>query len=199
MICLYLICITMSQQLLMKIGYYSIFEIKTPKGIKYQIDNGKTIYIERFKKYVINPYRDVKEFRTLDKAKDYIKLKLVKKSQDKKKKIDKLPKSLYLVLIKEESSGRTFVKVGITSKRFIMRRFSKAYGYDGYTVETILRRIDTPHAEKLESEIKETLNKKRSVKKYRPLLESFSGYSECYSMLCLEEIINVFDSLTKNV
>ena len=116
----------------------------------------------------------------------------------KKKKLSKLPKSLYLVLIKEESTGKTFVKVGITSKRFIMRRFSKAYGYDGYVVETILRRIDTQRAEELESEIKEKLNKKRSVKKYRPILESFSGYSECFDYLCLEEIVKIFDELTKN-
>jgi len=101
-----------------------------------------------------------------------------------------------LVLIKEESSGKTFVKVGITSKRFIMRRFSKAYGYDGYVLESILRRIDTPEAERLESEIKEKLNKKRSVKKYRPLLESFSGYSECFDYNGLNDIIKIFDSLT---
>jgi DNA-binding Lrp family transcriptional regulator len=145
----------------------------------------------------MNPYRDLKEFASLDKAKDYVGLKLVKKSQDKKKKIDKLPKSLYLVLIKEESTGKTFVKVGITSKRFIMRRFSKAYGYEGYIVETILRRIDTPNAEKLENDIKEKLNKKRSVKKYRPVLESFSGYSECFDYLCLDEILNIFDEMTK--
>lgn len=183
----------MTQELVLKIGYYLIYEIKTPRGKKYQVDSGKTIYLERFKKYIVNPHRDVKEFRTLDAAKDYVNLKLVKRSQDKKKKIDKLPKSLYLVLIKEESSNRTFVKVGITSKRFIIRRFSKAYGYEGYVVESILRRIDTPNAEKMESEIKDKLNKKRSVKKYRPLLESFSGYSECYSLLSLEEIISVFD------
>ena len=183
---------------ILKIGYYSIYEIKTPRGVKYKVDSGKTIYIQRFKKYVINPYRDEKEFTSLDKAKDYVGLKLVKKSQDKKKKIDKLPKSLYLVLIKEESTGKTFVKVGITSKRFIMRRFSKAYGYEGYIVETILRRIDTPNAKKLESDIKEKLNKKRSVKKYRPILESFSGYSECFDYLCLEEITKIFDSITKN-
>ena len=181
---------------ILKIGYYSIYEIKTPRGVKYKVDSGKTIYIERFKKYIINPYRDTKEFTNLQKAKDYVGLKLVKKSQDKKKKIDKLPKSLYLVLIKEESTGKTFVKVGITSKRFIMRRFSKAYGYEGYIVETILRRIDTPNAEKLESDIKEKLNKKRSVKKYRPILESFSGYSECFDFLCLEEIVKIFDELT---
>jgi hypothetical protein len=122
---------------------------------------------------------------------------LVKRGQDKKKKLAKLPKSLYLVLIKEESTGKTFVKVGITSKRFIMRRFSKAYGYEGYVVETILRRIDTPNAEKLESDSKEKLNKKRSVKKYRPILESFSGYSECFDYLCLDDIIKIFDSMTK--
>ena len=116
-----------------------------------------------------------------------------KKIKDKKKKIDKLPKSLYLVLIKEESTDKTFVKVGITSKRFIMRRFSKAYGYEGYVVETILRRIDDVDAEKLESQIKDKLNKKRSVKKYRPILESFSGYSECFDFLCLEEVVKIFD------
>jgi DNA-binding Lrp family transcriptional regulator len=157
------------------------------------VDSGKTIYIARFKKYIINPYRDIKEFKSLDKAKDYVNLKLAKKSQDKKKKIDKLPKSLYLVLIKEESTDKTFVKVGITSKRFIMRRFSKAYGYEGYVVESILRRIDTKNAEKLESDIKEKLNKKRSVKKYRPILESFSGYSECFNILSLEDIVKIFD------
>jgi DNA-binding Lrp family transcriptional regulator len=188
----------MSQELLLKVGYYSIYSEKTRIGLKYIVDSGKTIYIAKYKKTVMNPYRDVKEFKSLEKAKEYASLKLVKKSQEKKKKIDKLPKSLYLVLIKEESSGKTFVKVGITSKRFIMRRFSKAYGYEGYIVETILRRIDTSDAERLESEIKEKLNKKRSVKKYRPLLESFSGYSECFDYSGLDDIINIFDSLTKN-
>lgn len=187
----------MSDELLMKIGYYSIYLKKTTRGVKYVVDSGKTIHIQRFKKTIINPYRDLKEFTTIEKAKNYVELKLVKKSQDKKKKIDKLPKSLYLVLIKEESTNKTFVKVGITSKRFIMRRFSKAYGYEGYIVETILRRIDTPDAEKLESDIKEKLNKKRSVKKYRPILESFSGYSECFDYLCLNEILSIFDEMTK--
>jgi hypothetical protein len=185
----------MPQELLFKIGYYSIYINKTKKSTKYVVDSGKTIYIERFKKYIINPYRDVKEFKSLEKAKEYVELKLVKKGEEKKKRLSKIPKSLYLVLIKEESSGKTFVKVGITSKRFIIRRFSKAYGYDGYVVESILRRIDTPDAEKLESEIKDKLNKKRSVKKYRPLLESFSGYSECFDYNGLEDIIKIFDSL----
>ena len=185
----------MLRELLFKMGYYSVNQIKTLKGIKYEVDSGKTIYIERFKKFIVNPYRDVKEFRTLEKAKEYVNQKLKKKSTEKKKRLDKIPKSLYLVLIKEESSGKTFVKVGITAKRFIMRRFSKAYGYEGYVVETILRRIESPDAEKLESDIKDKLNKKRSVKKYRPLLESFSGYSECYDFMCLNDIVEIFDSL----
>ena len=186
----------MPQEVLQKIGYYTIYVKKTPKSTKYIVDSGKTIYIERFKKTIINPYRDLKEFTSLEKAKEYATLKLVKKNKEKKKRIDKLPKSLYLVLIKEESTGRTFVKVGITSKKFIMRRFSKAYGYEGYVVETILRRIDTPDAEQLESDIKEKLNKKRSVKKYRPILENFSGYSECYDFMCLDEIIVIFDKIS---
>jgi hypothetical protein len=184
----------MSQELLSTIGYYSIYQNKTTNGITYTVDSGKTIKVGRFKKIIMNPYRDVKDFKSIDKAKEYVKSKLAKKSQDKKKKIDKLPKSLYLVLIKEESTDKTFVKVGITSKRFIMRRFSKAHGYEGYVVDTILRRIDDVAAEKLESEIKDKLNKKRSVKKYRPVLESFSGYSECFDYLCLEEVVKIFDS-----
>jgi hypothetical protein len=59
-----------------------------------------------------------------------------------------------------------------------------------------LRRIDTPDAERLEDEIKDKLNKKRSVKKYRPILESFSGYSECFDYKGLDDIIKIFDSLT---
>ena len=184
----------MSQELLLKVGYYSIYSEKTKTGVKYVVDSGKTIYIAKYRKTIMNPYRDIKEFKSLEKAKEYASLKLVKKSQEKKKKIDKLPKSLYLVLIKEESTDKTFVKVGITSKRFIMRRFSKAYGYEGYVVDTILRRIDDVDAEKLESQIKEKLNKKRSVKKYRPILESFSGYSECFDYMCLQEIVSIFDS-----
>jgi hypothetical protein len=183
----------MSEETSIKIGYYTIYTLKTRTKTVYQVDSGKTIYIARFRKYVANPYRDVKEFTTLRKAKDYVNDKLKKSKNKKEKKLEKLPKSLYLVLIREESTDRLFVKVGITSKRFIMRRFSKAYGYEGYVVETILRRIESPDAENLESEIKEKLNKKRSVKKYRPILESFSGYSECFDYLCLSDIIDIFD------
>jgi hypothetical protein len=175
------------------IGYYEVTEIKDGLSTIYEVDSGKYVYLARFKKYIVNKTRDIKTFKTLEKASDYVQIKLGKHKKVKEKKLSKLPKSLYLVLIKEESSGKTFVKVGITSKRFIMRRFSKAYGYEGYVVETILRRIDTPNAEKLEGYIKEKLNKKRSVKKYRPILESFSGYSECFNILGLEEIIKIFD------
>jgi nitrogenase molybdenum-iron protein alpha/beta subunit len=182
--------------LLLKMGYYSLYQEKTSKGIKYIVDSGKTIYIDRLKKYIINPYRDVKEFKTIEKAKEYVTLKLKKKTQEKNKKLSNLPKSLYLVLIKEESTGKSFVKVGFTTKRFIMRRFSKVYGYDGYVVETILRRIDTPNAEKLESDIKNKIKENKSIKKYRPILESFSGYSECFNILNLNQIISIFDRIT---
>jgi len=185
------------KKLIQKIGYYSIYEFKTPLKIKYIVDSGKTIYIQRFKKTIVNPYRDEKEFTTLKDAKTYVEKKLKQNKKKKDKKIEKLPKSLYLILIKEESTNKTFVKVGITSKKFIIRRFSKTYGYDGYVVETILRRIDTPNAEQLEKKIKDELNKKRSVKKYRPILETFSGYSECYSYENIDDIINIFDNYTK--
>ena len=46
--------------------------------------------------------------------------------------------------------------------------------------------------------LKDKLNKKRSVKKYRPILESFSGYSECFNILGLDDIIKIFDESTKN-
>ena len=183
----------MSQELVQKVGYYSIYEDKTPKGVKYVTDTGKSIYLKRFKKYIINKTREIKDFPTLSKAVDYCKKKLSVKNKKRSKKISKLPKSLYLILIKEESSGKTFVKVGITSKRFIMRRFSKDYGYEGYDVQTILRRIHTPDAEDLEKEIKDKFNKKRSIKKYRPLMESFSGYSECYDYSCLNDLVEIFD------
>ncbi len=181
-----------------KIGFYTISEIKTKTSTIYRIDSGKTIYLSKFKKYVANQYREVKDFTSLNSAIDYVKNKLKKHKQKKEKVVKSLPKSLYLILIKEECTNKLFVKVGITSKKFIIRRFSKIYGYEGYTVESILRRIDTPDAEKLEEQIKDKLNKKRSVKKYRPILESFSGYSECFDHSCLSDIIQIFDKCTNN-
>ena len=50
----------MSKELLQKIGYYSVYVEKTIKGTKYIADSGKTIYLARFKKYIINPNRDLK-------------------------------------------------------------------------------------------------------------------------------------------
>lgn len=183
----------MQEKFLFKVGYYSIFEVKTQKGKKYKVDSGKTITLKQYNKTVVNKYRDVKEFPTVEKAKSYVKKKLADSLYKKRKKLEKLPKSLYLILIKEETSKKTFVKVGITSKKFIIRRFSKAYGYEGYQVESILRRIESKNAEKMEANIKDKLNKKRSVQKYRPLLESFSGYSECYNYDGVDEIIKIFD------
>ncbi len=184
------------KSLVCKVGFYEINKLTSGLSVSYEADSGKLIFVERFKKYMVNQNRDRKEFKTLEQAKQYAVIKLSKHNKKKEEKLKAIPKSLYLVLIKEESSGKTFVKVGITSKRFIMRRFSKAYGYDGYVLESILRRIDTPEAKRLESEIKEKLNKKRSVKKYRPLLESFSGYSECFDYNGLNDIIKIFDTLT---
>lgn len=180
-----------------KIGYYTIFEKIDKNNKKYIVDSGKTIYIAKFKKYLNNIYRDVKEFKTLKSAKEYVFFKLDKHSKEKERKLKGITKSLYLVLIKEDKTGNTFVKVGFTSKRFIIKRFSKIYGYDGYTVESILRRVDTPDAENLESKIKEKIKKRSKIKKYRPLLESFSGYSECFEFGSLNDIIEIFDEITK--
>lgn len=187
----------MKRELVMKLGYYEINKINNNGVLKYEVDSGQYLFVKRLKKYIVNPYRDKKTFSSLEKAKNYVGSKLGEHTTKKKQIIDNLPKSLYLVLLKEQETDKTFVKVGITSKKFLMRRFSKNYGYKGYVIESILRRIDTPNAEKLEEEIKEKLNKKKSVKKYRPILESFSGYSECYDILSLNDIIIIFDSLTK--
>jgi hypothetical protein len=187
----------MSEKLITKVGYFSIYEIVTIKGTKYRVDSGKTIFLERFNKTVVNKNQVIKDFLTLVKAKEFAKKKMISSLKVKKKKIDKLPKSLYLILMEEESTGKTFVKVGITSKKYIIRRFSKKYGYEGYELKTILRRVESPKSEKLEEDIKNVLNKKYGVKKYRPVMESFSGYSECYDIIGLDEIIRIFDEIVK--
>lgn len=185
----------MSQKLILKMGYYTIYLNQVTK--KYIADSGKTIKLKGLNKIVVNTNRDLKDFDTLEDAKSYITKKLDKSKKRKAKILKKLPKSLYLILMKEESTGNTFVKVGITSKKYISRRFSKEYGYEGYEIEKILRKVDTPYAEKYEAQIKETLNKKGTIKKYRPILESFSGYSECYNVLNIDEIIAIFDKVAK--
>jgi hypothetical protein len=68
---------------------------------------------------------------------------------------------LYLIILKEEKTNLLFVKVGITSKKFIISRFSKLFGYDGYVVETILRRVDTEMAEEIEKKVLDKLKKIR--------------------------------------
>jgi hypothetical protein len=187
------------EKLLYKKGYYSIYQVVKKGQTTFKVDSGKTLFVKRFNKVIPNPYRDIKEFENIKDAEFYVGLKMVEGNQEKKKKLKELPKSLYLVLIKEEKSNRTFVKVGITSKKFIIRRFSKIYGYEGYTVESILRRIDSPKSEEIEAAIKDTLKKKRSVKNYRPKLKTFGGYSECYDFKCFKQITEVFDLKTKNL
>ena len=187
----------MSQKLLLKMGYYSIYSNEVTN--KVVVDSGKTINLKGLHKIVVNTNRDIKEFKDVDTAKVYVKKKLDKNKKKKVKTLKKLPKSLYLVLIREESSGKTFVKVGFTSKKYIARRFSKEYGYEGYELESVLRRVESPNTVKLEKQIKDELNKKESINKYRPLLESFSGYSECYDILNLNEIIKIFDKISKRI
>jgi len=185
------------EKLITKIGYYSIYEISGVKT-KYRVDSGKVIFLEFLNKTVENKNRILKDFISLEKAKEYAAKKMKSGIKKKNKKIEKLPKDLYLVLIEEVSTDKTFVKVGITSKKHIIGRFSKKFGYEGYVLKQILRRIKTPIAEKLEEDIKNTLSKKYGVKKYRPILESFSGYSECYDIAGYDDIITIFDTIVNN-
>lgn len=187
------------EKILQKRGFYTIYEKKINDVMTYRVDNGKTLFVARFNKIIPNPYRDIKEFKTLESAKNYIDRKLKKSKTIKKEKLDSLPKSLYFILMKEKKTGISFIKIGITSKKFILKRFSKEYGYEGYNIETILRRIDTPKAVEIEKKIHEKLKSKKSVKKFRPLLENFGGYSECYDGSSFNEVSKVFDDLTKGL
>lgn len=189
----------MSEKIITTKGYYTIYEIKQGKNKTYKIDNGKTLYVAQFKKTIPNPYRDIKTFSSLDKAINYIAVKLQKNNKRKKKKLKKISKSLYLVLIKEKKTDLTFIKVGFTTKKYIQNRFSKKYGYDGYVVKKILRRIKSNKAEKMESKVKNILKKKESIKKYRPILENFSGYSECFDYSGYNDIIKIFDDVVKKM
>jgi hypothetical protein len=186
----------MEKKFIKKIGYFNINEIKKNGVTLYEVDSGKLLYVKKYKKYIPNPYRVIKEFKTINQAINFSKKNLEKQNKEKTKR--NIPKSLYLVILKEEKTDLLFVKVGITSKKFIISRFSKLFGYEGYVVETILRRIDTELAEELEQKILEKLKRRKTIKKYRPLLESFSGYSECFDYSCLKQIIEIFDGLTKN-
>jgi len=188
----------MKEKVIKKIGYYVVSESLGRRKRKIKVDSGETLYLARAGKTIKNPYRDVKYFETVESATTYVKKVLSKKRKAKKKVLKKLPKSLYLVLIREKTTNILFVKVGFTTKKYIYRRFSKKHGYEGYIIESILRRVNTPKAEILEERIKKQLNKKRSVKKYKPILESFSGYSECYDYMCLSDVLKIFDSIASN-
>jgi hypothetical protein len=190
-----IIFIEMSNIFLYKKGFFSVFEITNNNKKVYQIDSGKTIYSEKYKKYYINKNRIIKEFKTIIDAEKYINKITTKTLKIKENKLKKIPKSLYLILMKEEVTGLTFVKVGITSKKLIRGRFSKQYGYIGYELLEILRRVNSEFSEKLEDKIKTILYKKITIKKYRPVLKKFSGYSECFNIDNLNEIINVFDNV----
>lgn len=182
---------------LFKLGFYSFYEKIVSSKKVIVVDSGKIIYSHRFKKYFPNKYRDVKEFNKLEDAKTYVLKKLSKHKNKKETIIKELPKCLYLIIMKEEKTGDVFIKVGITSKKFIFRRFSKEYGYEGYVLQTILRRIDSKNAETIEEKIKNKLKKNIGVKKFRPILENFHGYSECFTYDSLNEVIKVFDSFCK--
>ncbi len=184
-----------TKKVIKKIGFYKIYKTSNVSNVKYIIDNGKLIYSKRYKKYLPNENWESKEFIDLDKANEYCKNKLKNYNKNKGR---ITPKSLYLILLKEVETNLLFVKVGVTSKKFIVSRFSKTFGYDGYVVETILRRIDTEMAEDLEQKILDKLKKRKTIKKYRPLLESFSGYSECFNYDSVNEIIQIFDTISKN-
>ena len=64
------------EKIVQKKGYYTIYEKKLTNSTTYIVDNGKLLYVARFKKYIPNPYRDVKEFKTLESAVKYVERKL---------------------------------------------------------------------------------------------------------------------------
>ena len=74
-------------KLILKVGFYSIYEKTTNNSKKYITDNGKLLYSTRYKKYFPNPNRDVKEFNTVEDAKNYASKRVTKYSHLKKKKL----------------------------------------------------------------------------------------------------------------
>ena len=63
------------RELVLKKGYYEINKITEKAVIKYEVDSGQYLFVERFKKYIVNPYRDKNTCKTLEKAKEYVGLK----------------------------------------------------------------------------------------------------------------------------
>ena len=69
------------------IGFnFLLHKIINEKSIKYEVDSGQYLFVKRFNKYIVNPYRDKKTFTTLTKAKEYIKTKLGDQKKKKKEK-----------------------------------------------------------------------------------------------------------------
>ena len=172
------------------IGSYKIYERINGQHKKYIVDSGEYIFSKRFKKYFINKHRIIKEFGNLDDAKAFIYKKFDKSKKSRERKLDKLKKFLYLVKIREEKTNIDFIKVGFTRTKLMMNRFSHKHGYEGYTILDIILKKELPNAEVIEENIKNELNN-RSVKKYRPILKDFSGYSECYDISNFELIKEV--------
>ena len=48
------------EKLLVKKGYYNIYEVTNRGKKKYKVDSGKTLFVAKFNKYIPNPYRDIK-------------------------------------------------------------------------------------------------------------------------------------------
>lgn len=177
-----------------KIGYFTV----SNEDGKYIVDSGKTIFLPKFNKTIINKNRILKNFKTYEGAVKFIKRQLSKHKKEKQKKTSKIIKSLYLVILKEKETNRLFVKVGFTSKKYIMGRFSKKFGYSDYELVTIVRRVYTTDAEKHEKDIKEKI-KKNNIKKFSFLNEGFSGYSECFNYEYYEKVVSIFDAVTKKL
>ena len=65
-------------KLILKVGFYSIYEKTTQKGKIYVTDNGKTVYSVKYKKYYPNLNREIKEFNNLEDAKKHASKKIKK-------------------------------------------------------------------------------------------------------------------------
>ena len=87
-----------------KIGCYEII-LENIKGKEtYIVDSGKYVFLKRFNKFILNKKRIYKKFESLSEAKEFAKKKVKGFVKRKAKKIAKLPKSLYLVLLKEKKT-----------------------------------------------------------------------------------------------
>ena len=83
------------KSLVCKVGFYEINKLTSGLSVSYEADSGKLIFVERFKKYMVNQNRDRKEFKTLEQAKQYAVIKLSKHNKKKEEKLKKLYKKLF--------------------------------------------------------------------------------------------------------